>query len=141
MKELGEMDDAQLSEVFAVEVAGWDKITGHAISMYPDCWITERGTYAKIDECRFAASADQILPWLEKCGLPPPHPWIPRALIDFLPLSQRPNGTGWLVDCGDKAVSGRQPTFARAAAIALITAHRTTPHPPKGETNEQFKEI
>ena len=49
MKPLNELTDAELSECFAVEVAGWEPETA---------W-----------EGRFATSADAVLPWLGK------QPW------------------------------------------------------------------
>jgi hypothetical protein len=96
--ELDTMPDAQLSEVFAVEVAGMEKRHVEA-----DLW---HGM-----ETQFATDANAVLPWL-------PKHWRAEAGILY-----EPKRDVVIVKVKDGRASA--PTFARAACIALIRAART----------------
>jgi hypothetical protein len=143
--QLDQLTDAELSEAFAVEVAGWTwrhSPGAHAVPtrkmlcppsyVSPTAWgelIFKAGeglpTAAGIIVDRFApfppftTSADAVLPWLKKAGA-----WGNKY---------SPAG-GHEVSCyrwsGDKDrvewFGATAPTFARAACISLIRAKRAT---------------
>lgn len=110
--ELDSLPDAKLSEVFAMEVAGWKKVEDCGWSDSDDEMIWD---YAE-DELAspiFATSADAVLPWLMQIE------WWG----DGIKSKQRLVG----VDVNTKpgyCVQAIAPTFARAACIALIRAKR-----------------
>lgn len=109
------LNDAQLSEVFAVEVAGW------AIhSRNTACWVdaAERDgmmerVHAFVGELEFATSADAVLPFLEATknwsGAAYPHARDSQAKHSV---------------CIEFNHVGCSSTFARAACIALLRAKR-----------------
>jgi len=106
---LDKLSDDALSEVFAVEVAGYyGVLQGICFSVKPD----RNGDPEQIQECNadFATSANAVLPWLEK------H----RARVIYTHIA------GWYccVECACNHVEATSKTFARAACIALIRAAR-----------------
>lgn len=115
---LDTLRDAELSEVFAVEYAGWREI--HPCS----CGVQKRGTSPEgkcIHVPPFATSADAVLPFLNKWR------WMAG---NGQPLASIRDNDGLMVkmvkicepDLGlPHAVA---PTFARAACIALIRSRR-----------------
>lgn len=145
--ELDTLTDEKLSEVFAVEVAKTycrhplvrgDKTKGivarfhGGITKSPgsqersiDVTLWRDGRYGGSLWPSFATDANAVLPWLEKqmqwaingCGVPE----IPLA--GWSVLIQTPTKS----DFAANNFVGRAPTFARAACIALIRAHRISP--------------
>lgn len=112
--ELDSLTDAKLSEVFAVEVAGWAR-DGSALS--PLRWKDAAGEMPwdyendKLGQPKFATSADAVMPFLEGSGC-----W--RAY-------REKHGQGVLISVGlIKPAIGFSHTFARAVCIALIRAKR-----------------
>ena len=110
---LESLSDQALSEVFAVEVAGWSDFGEHSRA-----WGCRTGFPPLGEGCMgpcppFATSADAVLPHLEK--------WhVESANL----LTQ-----GWLTIVKANAASreyqrGIAPTFARAVCLALIKTHR-----------------
>jgi hypothetical protein len=110
--ELDSKTDAELSEIFAVEV-----------SAFTDCEIID-GMYGQIKVPEYSTDSNAVLPWLEKN--------IPEKYETTYPFG------GWFVyssfDEGKWLVSlahnghyefhAAAKTFARAACIALIRAKR-----------------
>ncbi len=124
--ELDSMGDAQLSEVFAVECAGWVKRLGctHPENEPDDdvmCWYgpkrdnqtaTEK-RYGYVTPPTFATSADAVLPFLRE-----------PEIVDVDRMDGR---LGWrivIMDYQDLYAMAESPTFARSACIALIRAKR-----------------
>ena len=124
MNALDQLTDRELSEVFAVEVAGWE------IAHF------NHPTYGRIgykvqEELQddvgwefpgFATSADAVLPFLER--------------MCFFTAGREPHldGKPWYVAVAateeeGQLNSGLAPTFARAACIALIKAKRAEATP------------
>ena len=112
--QLEDMTDAELSEAFALEVAGWRK-------NIMDEWEDTNGKAIWDDftdwpgNPNFATSADAVLPWLEKYGkfnIHHSNGGIYEVEIDR--LGQQPCNFYF----------GSATTMARAAAIALIKAKR-----------------
>jgi hypothetical protein len=111
--ELENLTDAQLSEAFAVEVAGWSKRNdGWFVPPSPTGlpWIA-----AEVKS--FASSADYVMPFMNQ------H----TAELDHSRIA------GWHVRIyqgstprGRNGYDATQPTFARAACIALIKAKRSS---------------
>jgi hypothetical protein len=93
---LDQLTDAELSEVFAVEVAGIPRL-GFVITDSP------------APRPLFATSADAVLPFLEQA----------------LPNCCRPSSLGgrWEIEVAHGY--GCAPTLARAACIALLRAERS----------------
>lgn len=117
---LDTLNDAQLSEVFAVEVAGWRKITFRR----REIWDAHGIPYT---HPTFATSADAVLPFLEK------YEW---GKFSFGPITIYGYEQRWSEEFGrnfrTQIVLGEGPkkaTFARAACIALILAKRAEPLP------------
>jgi hypothetical protein len=115
--ELESMPDAQLAEVFAVECAGWTKLTDEWRDKHfwsdKYKWLPagEYPAVSPVRECFFATSADAVLTFLEAA-----RDW--RAYRDQYSEVIR-------VSVGLVCVNiGVAPTFARAACIALIRAKR-----------------
>lgn len=100
--ELESLSDVQLSIQFAVEVAG---MTG----IQPNRGFPLDCNGRMLPE--YATSADAVMPYLEK------------QHVDALCLRG-----SWSVSVGPSrcVVAGHSPTFARAACLALIRAHRAT---------------
>jgi hypothetical protein len=124
--ELDQLSDAALSEVFAVEVAGWTRTGMKARHL---AW-NPPAKFPGFTPPPYATSADAVLPHLDADG------WGEMN-------HTRGNGQ-WRVRVKPMGVvgfaEGRAPTFARAACIALIRAKRAvkgapTPAPsPTGQT-------
>lgn len=114
VKPLNELTDAELSECFAVEVAGmfvhregeiaytsWDK--------NPD--FEKRNQRCSPLVPPFSTSADAVLPWLGK------QPWSADGEPESVKISI-------FDDFGNALSEGTATTFARAACIALIEQKR-----------------
>lgn len=110
MKPLNELTDAELSECFAVEVAGWTKPNG--------MWTHPNGTPMGFIP-PFSTSADAVLPWLEK-HLCVSVTW---AANGWHVVIHTETGSG---DDYDMPVLGQadDAALSRAACIALIEAKR-----------------
>jgi len=95
---LYKLSDAKLSEVFAVEVVGWDK-----------------KEYKEDGDEAYATDANTVLPWLAKVN------WEAENFIDE-------GDIGILIfnDEGNECGGALAPTFSRAACVALIRANRFT---------------
>ena len=121
---LDTLTDAELSEVFAVEVAGWRRSTTSDRQPYGRRaklidWVCERKAVV-YTHVRFATSADAVMPFLEnfaghiceRCfDYAKPH------VVRVLPsLKYR--------ESYRQEFRGESSTFARAACIALIRAKR-----------------
>jgi len=110
--------DANLSEIFAVEVAGWTFTLGTVEKWWRDGDGDFRGA-GFINLPHFATSADAVLPWME---------------VDFLgkhgncDMDYRTDSKEWrahiYTDDGDFSVGSISPKFARTACIARIRAER-----------------
>jgi len=109
--DLSALSDQQLSELVAVEVAGWarsvvtSKLTGHPFMDKPP---------------PYATSADAILPLLEA------SPW--RWGSD-MPVTgpKRYRVTIYNFDMGHPRTEGEDPNWSRAACIGLLKAHQSRP--------------
>ena len=116
------MTDAELSEAFAVKVAGWVQMDCSlwdvGESRDSSCSKRSDGKWISNSTEHFATSADAVLPWLEK------HPDVEIY---------RDDGRGWCIAImginrlSDRTESGIvaeswEPTFPRAACIALLRA-------------------
>jgi len=113
--------DAQLSEIFAVEVAGWKR----AFIKKRNGWVSEKG-FAPLPPL-FAEDANDVLPWLEKNY---------EVHINY---ADRPFGENFVSQYSDawhytvtvwpkhdeRGWQGEAKTFARAACIALIRSKRS----------------
>jgi hypothetical protein len=103
------LTDAQLNELFAVEVAGWSSGGWSA-------WHKEdEGTDRVIREPAFTTDANAVLPWLEKGGEWQASKRQGQWMVSFY----EPKGDMY-------AHLSVAPTFARAAVIALIRAVRAS---------------
>lgn len=131
MKTLEELTDQELSEAFAVEVAGWRRriatvenpveqggmrLPNHFSLKTIEAWTSEselRHTGVYSGPPSFATDANAVLPWLEKDvwqgGFQPGSPGYNWVRV--------PNG------------NGHATTFARAACIALIKSQRAATAP------------
>lgn len=118
MKPYEEMSDAELSEAFALQVAGWS-VASHGF--WEDksgelIWNEAKQNYELPD---FATSADAILPWLcnNTCA------WSCNGMIadivsvEVQPAKNFPNGPFIGTAAGNQ--------FARAACIALLKAKKS----------------
>lgn len=124
--ELNQLTDAQLSEVFAVEVAGWKRgdvrwPPGEADETAG--WIPPGEKSPRGYPCcpSFATSADAVLPFVHKAG------WAECLQWDM--ENGKPTAFRWRVRVVGRRggyIEGEAPTFARAACIALIRAKRST---------------
>jgi len=116
--DLDPLTDAQLSEVFAVEVAGWRRGVYQSNSGWWKPW--RPGAEEFVDDLiPFATSADAVLPWL------------PRGVIATVScqavISRGEFGWRVTVPFGpppSSLVQGSADTMPRAACIALIKAKR-----------------
>lgn len=107
---LDELTDFELSEVFAKEVAGWRNDPDEG-------WYDENGLSRPWPD--FAASADAVLPFLEKLPSGCEIGWWPSVAwsVQFYVPSRHP-GNCFKSEC---EAAG---TLPRAACIALIAAKR-----------------
>ncbi len=117
---LDQLSDAALSEVFAVEVAGflpmdhmlWDV----GACRLPFCRERSDGRWIATGNLPFATSADAVLPCMRDIQ------WTARNGHDYCDEMHRVtilrNGSGHII------AEAFAPTFARAACIALIRAKR-----------------
>lgn len=113
--ELDTKTDAQISEIFAVEIAGYIKYTDGTFDDKEVDWEKERPRVVKMKELKFATSADAVMSWLEK------HAASNSCRI-IRGFSSRYNSEAWCVYIAcHQAVSS---SLARAACIALIRAKR-----------------
>ncbi len=103
--DLSQLTDAQLSEAFAVEVAGMERLT-HTL------WVFPGGLAQPLN---FATSADAVLPYLKATG------WTSYSGGDANPPFKAVRVS---VDRAGHDFDGYAPTFARAACIALLLARR-----------------
>ena len=118
---LHQLDDAELSGLFAEEVARIKNIFVKAlvnprIEHYTYSAPTGDNPHLRLPVPSFATSADAVLPWLEKHG-GWCHVYAPFSVsrgVHYIVL---------LLNDG-KCLNGTAPTFARAACIALIRAKR-----------------
>lgn len=121
--QLDQLTNAELNEVFAVEVAGFSDLRISGVWEFSDdpanrTCMCGNGPDGKAPIPLVADSADAVLPWLEKhaaykveyIGLG--EAWKSRIDVFYALSSRTPEGFGLA------------PTFARAATIALIRAHR-----------------
>ncbi len=106
MDDLDAMSEAGLGEVFAIEVAGWQRCER------PCDWYIPGVGVAQGEPPMFAASADAVMPWLEK----PLGFTVTRARVD----------EQYVVNIWMPEVIGTATTFPRAATIALIRAKRAS---------------
>lgn len=110
---LDQMPDAELSEVFAVEVAGWKRNScGEWSDAMGRTQYYEFDQYRPIETPKFATSADAVLPFTKGLALVAEDHGAHWSCI-AVPLD-------WAAD----NVTSTAPTFARAACIALIRAKR-----------------
>lgn len=122
--ELDKLSDAELSELFAVEVAGWVYVPdGCGVQWFvPPNLPPAANLRTNRPVPQFSTDTNAVLPWLEKWKLGAPHTKGPSAYL---------KNDGWSV----VAYNGKEPpnhanaiavapTFARAACIALIRAKR-----------------
>jgi len=127
MKPYEEMSDAELSEAFALQVAGWTR----PIREMEEGMLNHSDFYWK-DASRlvtgwpnFAKSADAVLPWLSK---PFTHAKNWKVNINFSCLSEMHYVTiydGLLAEEYPSAYLGVAPTLARAACLALLNAKKS----------------
>lgn len=115
---LDSLPDAKLSEVFALDVAGWKKVEDCGWSDSDDEMIWD---YAE-DELAspvFAKSADAVLPYIDAMGLAEVNQWLAN-FGEPIPVKK------WHVRVlvRGQFVEGEATTFTRAACIALIRAKR-----------------
>lgn len=109
--------DAQLDELFAVEVAGWHRQEERWPSQPYTRWTWRDKPGGDIRACdlRFTTDANAVLPWLEKHGWKGTSDGQRAAVVVLAGPDQQVH-----------EVRGIAPTFARAAVIALIRAKRAT---------------
>ena len=129
--ELDKMTDSELSEVFAVEVAGFEKHRSEECYEIPIGFDVVRGTRpvvywtnAKGDSVldpTFAFNANAVLPWLVNT-----YGWDAYQEYDSKRI-----GVSIYVNKYHKSYFSFGETFPRAACIALIRATRAEPQPPK----------
>lgn len=111
---LDSMPDDVLGETFAVELLKWKRIDSTQCGVI---WKDREGAVVSVRHVhRFAKSADAILPFLEKVAF---RFEAGKALgCQYgVVICGTGNFTEWRVGGWHRAI---QPTFARAAAIALI---------------------
>ena len=111
---LEQLTDAELSEVFAVEVGGWTKEPRGRPWNEVMCLIDEKG---KINNPQYATDANAVLPWLEKHANENGSVEM-RFRFGFWRASLY-EMENFLPEC-----SMEETTFPRAACIALIHAKR-----------------
>lgn len=130
---LDSLPDAQLDELFAVEVAGW-KIkdgpyvinTGRYQLEYEGRHIDTGTDKFSVNGLKFCASADSVLPWLEKAHSDGCN--VGAGLMNTITT-----GRVWNCRILDNATNtqevGIASTFARAAVICLLRAQRAKNFP------------
>lgn len=112
---LDTLSDAELSEAFAVECAGFvdEPNFPHMFWLGPDGCMEAKQTEDGEPVDFFATSADAVLPILDKTG---------RWTSDYSVTSEPPGAEHHVrLYLGTRAFA---PTFARAACIALLRAKR-----------------
>lgn len=112
--QLDQLTDAQLSETFAVEVAGWQLSDGDHPLYGPFKYrVPDDGVGYELP--KFATSADAVLPFLEKRD----------TLLDFAVNKIEPRWA-WVISVyhAEGQADGEADTFPRAACLALIRAAR-----------------
>lgn len=127
MSTLNEMTDNQLSEAFAVEVAGWklrEPVTREVRMVSPWGWYDGSGMLQF--EPKFATDANQTLFWLQGKYW---FAWTP-------PCPEEENGTLSIQHWVRNRVTVRASTFARAACMALIAARRRSTPAKEGTGGE-----
>lgn len=112
MSNLNQLTDAELSAVFAVEVAGWKPLT-EARPCYR--WMVDDATLN--DEPVFATSMDAVLPHLELFSV-----MVERMCYEAWSVTIDPSDAP--DDGNDYGVEAHSTTLPRAACIALILAAR-----------------
>jgi hypothetical protein len=127
MSDLDQLSDRELSEVFAVEVAGWKRFVEKLrfvggeedqVRFRPAGRHDEKGYWSELP-VDYATDANAVLPHLEQMG--------------FCTADREPHLEGWpwyvavaaTLEGDDPLHSAIAPTFARAACVALIKAKRT----------------
>lgn len=108
--ELDALSDAQLSEVFAVEVAGWTFREEHH-------WCFAKGNdYARKGDLVFSTSADAVLPYLS------------AHCVTWRCMGYPDGSHGFILwpTSTSRDFQSSAPTFARAACIALLRAKRAS---------------
>ncbi len=162
MKELSQMSDSELSECFAVEVAkeepsfylikrglyyrplahGYTTDTREAGKFNTSYAIDEvkacsgEVSLQPVPATSFATSSDAVLPWAAHYEAWTHDTISPSEIAEVtvrinsirLSPSKIISGFGWVA---------RAPTFARAACIALIKAHRATLATPPAKRRNQ----
>jgi hypothetical protein len=106
--ELDNMGDAELSAVFAREVAGWIQEKGFMRSPDFVTYVINKSE----SFTRFATDANAVLPWLNKQGWA--AAFLPKCVTPFTVCT----GGQW------RSIDGCADSFARAACLALIRAKR-----------------
>lgn len=101
---LDQKTDEELDQIFALEVARWRRNLS---------WWVDRDGKTR-DDSHFCASANKVLPWLEK--------WR-YSEIDWNRITLL-----WTVQLQNGECVGSAATFARAAVIAMIRGNRKN-HP------------
>jgi hypothetical protein len=128
---LDKQTDAQLSEVFATEVAGWTKSVHEGCDVIPYGYVDWEDAEGKThDKCpAFATDANAVLPWTKNYGI----------MCDCLIHNHERKGWFWdVIVIRQKSRKERLPllnlehrgiakTFPRAMCIALIRAKRKEP--------------
>jgi hypothetical protein len=114
MKQLFQLNDRELSELFAVEVAGWKCVSVHQEHQFVRPWVNASGG-SEIDPV-FAMSADKVLPWLEKSKT--------NARIQFGYWGDAEWQIYMFINGEQVVVLGS--TFARAVCKALLEARGIT---------------
>jgi len=123
---LDTLTDDQLSDVFALEVAGWIFNS----SQYGIIWTNRDSRSEGLDLPNFSTDSNAVLPWLEKhagCEIQRVHQLNGGIVAPQLPLHWRAQlflGLDHEKDDEPIYAIAVAPTFARAACIALIRAKR-----------------
>lgn len=108
---LDQLTDAELDEVFAVEVAGWT--VDKSLCDDPQCHMMHESICGPEGESitpHFSTSMDALMPWLET---------MDDATITRL-------GPRWLVQMLGGVTETETNSLPRAVCIALIRANRQT---------------
>ena len=117
--ELDTLTDTQLSEAFAVEVAGWTKNVHEGCDVIPYGYVDWEDAEGKTHDKypTFATDANAVLPWMERA----------HCLASYLVVAEI--GLRWTVGTivvtkTLDMIEGVAETLPRAACIALIRAKR-----------------
>jgi len=118
---LHQLDDAELSGLFAKKVARLKNISVKAIANpriehYTYSAPTKDNPYLRLPIPSFATSADAVMPWLDKHGgwFNAYGPFSVNCGVHYIVLRLN----------GGKILNDTAATFARAACIVLIRAKR-----------------